>query len=59
VKGEFDMTKYTLKTIITGIILVILLVVAVKFAIRVLFPIAVVILAAYIIYMLVTKKKYG
>ncbi|HHV98664.1 MAG TPA: hypothetical protein GXX36_03680 [Clostridiaceae bacterium] len=51
------MKNDTLKTIITAIILIGLLVVAVRFAVRVLFPIAVVIIAAYIVYMVLTRNK--
>ncbi len=51
------MNKETLKLIITGVILLILLWAAVKFAIRVLFPIAVVIVAAYIVYVLIKKLR--
>ena len=51
------MNKENLKLIITGIILLLLLVAAIKFAVRVLFPIAVVIVAAYIVYILVKKIR--
>jgi len=51
------MRNDTLKTVITGIILLELIVVAIKFAVRVLFPIAVVIVAAYIVYMVITRRR--
>jgi hypothetical protein len=56
-KGESHMNKETLKMVITGVILLILLVAAIKFAVRGLFPIAVVIIAAYIVYILVKKLR--
>jgi len=52
-----NMRNDTLKTIITAIILIALIVVAVRFAVRVLFPIAVVIIAAYIVYMVITRNR--
>jgi len=51
------MNKETLKMVITGIILLILLAAAIKFAVKVLFPIAVVIIAAYIVYILIKKIR--
>jgi len=51
------MRNDTLKTIITALILFVLIVVAIKFAVKVLFPIAVIIIAAYIIYMVITRNR--
>ncbi len=51
------MISDTLKTVITAIIFFALIVVAIKFTIKVLFPIAVVIIAAYIVYMVISKNK--
>jgi predicted PurR-regulated permease PerM len=53
------MNNLTLKKIITGVVLFILLVIAIKFAVKVLLPIAIIVIAAYIVYMLVSgfRKK--
>ncbi len=53
------MRNDTVKTIISVVIFLVLLVIVIKllnFAVKILFPIAVIIIAAYIIYMLVRKK---
>lgn len=55
------MKNNVLKTIITAGILLVLFIIAVKilkFAIGVLLPLAIIIVAAYIIYSLVSKKRY-
>jgi len=56
-KGEEFMGSNTVKSIITGVILLILVVAAIKFTFKVLLPIAIVVIAAYIVYMLITGKK--
>lgn len=58
-EGEGSIMKSdTLKTIITLIILFVLIVVAIKFAVKVLFPIAVIIVAAYIVYMVISRNRH-
>lgn len=51
------MVRRLLATIITVIILAIIAIAVIRFAVNVLLPLAVIIIAAYIVYMLVTKKK--
>lgn len=50
------MNALTLKKVITTIILIVLLIVLIRFAVRVLLPVAIVIIAGYIVYILVTGK---
>ena len=51
------MNTNRLRNIVTLVIAVIAAVVVLKFAIRVLLPIAIVVIAGYIIYKLVTKRS--
>ena len=54
------MNRNTLKIIISAAVLIFLFLVAlsiIKIAVRVLLPIAILVIAGYIIYMLVTKKR--
>lgn len=51
------MGRNSFVTLITGIFLFILVIAALKFAVRVLLPIAIIVIAAYIVYVIITGKR--